>query len=317
MNPLRVLVCGTNYGRIYLEAIRLGGPAYRLVGILARGSTRSQLLARDYGVPLYCQVEDLVPGIDLACAAMGTSGTEVVLSVLSRGIHVLCEHPQRPSQLRAALHAAISRGLCFHVNGHFANLPPTATFITYCRRKSEAEPASFFQVTATDRSLYAALDILHRVIVSFAPYDFHVSSRLQPFTLVQGILGGVPVTLQLQCGDVRNRLPDGSSTYLVDHHIAVGFPSGVLTLMSMNGPVIWNANLNSQASSTEPLFEAVQEKCALTCTELHEHRVSANLSAISALVKNIREGVRPPEQASDYLLEVSSTWEILGALLQK
>lgn len=27
MNPLHVLVCGTNYGRMYLEAIRLGGRA--------------------------------------------------------------------------------------------------------------------------------------------------------------------------------------------------------------------------------------------------------------------------------------------------
>ena len=36
MNALQVLVCGTNYGRIYLEAIRLGGAGYRLAGIFAR-----------------------------------------------------------------------------------------------------------------------------------------------------------------------------------------------------------------------------------------------------------------------------------------
>ena len=59
MNALQVLVCGTNYGRIYLEAIRLGGPAYKLVGLLARGSPVSQQVARELGVPLYRRAEDV------------------------------------------------------------------------------------------------------------------------------------------------------------------------------------------------------------------------------------------------------------------
>lgn len=136
MNPIHVLVCGTNYGRIYLEAIRLGGAGYCLVGILARGSVRSQQVAREYGVPLYRCVEDLDGGIDLACAAVGASGSDVVHGLLRQGIHVLCEHPQNPTRLESALDAAASRGLSFHVNGHFADLEAARAFTSYCRRES-------------------------------------------------------------------------------------------------------------------------------------------------------------------------------------
>jgi yersiniabactin synthetase, thiazolinyl reductase component len=315
MNPVHILVCGTNYGRIYLDAIRLGGADYLLAGILARGSLRSQRVASEYGVPLYSCVEDLGPGIELACAAMGGSGSHVVLSLLARGIHVLCEHPQRPSRLQSALSTAASRDLCFHTNGHFADLEAAAVFIRQCRQQSGAAPPSFFHVTATDRSLYAALDILRGVLDSFAPFEFHVTSRLPPFTIVQGLLGNVPVTFHLQNGSDGRPLPDGSPAYLVDHRISAGFPSGTLTLLSMSGPVVWNRSPNGVAGPTEPLFTVVHENRALTAELLYEQRVSANLAAITAVVKNMREHLVPPEEAPNRLLEVSYAWETLGSLL--
>jgi yersiniabactin synthetase, thiazolinyl reductase component len=315
MNAMHILVCGTNYGRIYLEAIRLGGAGYRLAGILGSGSARSQQVARECGVPFYTCVEQLPQGIDLACAAMGASGSDVVLRLLGRGIHVLCEHPQKPSNLRPALDAAASSGLRFHVNGHFAELEAAAAFTYKCRHLSRATPPSFFHVTATDRSLYAALDILHRSLNSFAPFQFHVASRLAPFTIVQGVVGGVSVTFHLQRGADGRPLPDASPAYLVDHRIAAGFSSGTLTLLSMNGPVVWNANPNDVARPLEPLFTVVQENRALTAGLLYRQRVAANLAAIEALVQNISERVTRAEQAPAYLLEVSRAWETLGGLL--
>jgi len=315
MKPAQILVCGTNYGRIYLDAIRLGGPSYRLAGILGRGSLRSQQTAREYGVPLYCCVEDLNMDLDLACAAMGASGSQSVLSLLARGIHILCEHPQKPSSLQPALTAAASRNLCFHINGHFAGLEAAAAFIHQCRRHSDTGLPSFFHVMATDRSLYAALDILARLLDSFAPFEFHVTSRLPPFIIVQGLLGGVPITLHVQRGENGRPLPDASPAYLIDHRIAVGFPSGTLTLLSMNGPVIWNGNVNRLADPAEPLFTVIHESRALTAELLYQQRVAANLAAIDAAVRDIREHVTPPEQTPGHLLEVSCAWETLGSML--
>ena len=313
MNPLNILVCGTNYGEIYLEAVRVGGPQYHLAGILARGSARSRQMARDYSVPLYHRVADLESRIDLACAAVGSAGFDVVMDLLARGIHILCEHPQKPSCLQSALDAATTRGLCFHVNGHFADLEASAAFVSHCRRESGARPPSFFHVTATDRSLYAVLDILRRVLDSF-PFQFHATSRLPPFTVVQGLLSGVPVTFQIQGHSGGRPFPDGSPSYLVDHHITAGFPSGILSLLSMNGPVIWNENLNCVAL-TQQLFSVVYEDRGLTAERLRHKRIAANVAAIAAMARNVREGVRPPEQTREYLLDVSHTWSTLGALL--
>ena len=47
---MRVLVCGTGYGSSYLTALWNHPAGLRLAGILARGSGRSQALARQWGV---------------------------------------------------------------------------------------------------------------------------------------------------------------------------------------------------------------------------------------------------------------------------
>jgi yersiniabactin synthetase, thiazolinyl reductase component len=315
MSPTNILICGTDYGRIYLEAIRLGGAGYRLVGILARGSPRSQQIASEYGVPLYRSVDDLPPGIDVACAAVGASGSDVILGLLARGIHVLCEHPQKSSLVKSALDSAASHRLRFHINGHFADLEAGAAFISHCRRYSGAEPPAFVHVMATDRSLYATVDILGRILGSLAPFRFHVTSRLEQFVIVQGLLGGVPTTFHLQCSTDGRHLPDGSSRYLIDHRIGAGFPSGILTLLSMNGPVVWNANLNCRQDHEHQLFTVVHADRTLTAELLHQQRVTANLGAIAAMAKNVCEHLRPLEQTPNYLLEVSRVWETLGALL--
>lgn len=312
---MRVLVCGTNYGRFYLEAIRLGRADFRLAGILARGSVRSQLTALEYGVPLFRGVTEVDRDVDLSCAAMGASGSDVVLDLLARRIHVLCEHPQKSSCLQLALDRAASGGLCFHINGHFGDLEAAATFIRRAREECTAEPPSFFQVTATDRSLYAALDILGRVLASFAPFEFQVTSQFAQFIVLQGVLGGVPATFHIERRANDGPLPDGSPRYLVDHRIAAGFPTGILTLLSMNGPVIWNANLNCGKDAAEPLFTVLHEDRILSPELLHRQRIAANLSAIVALANSIRERAVPRHQHHDYLLDVSRAWETLGRLL--
>ena len=96
MKRLRILVCGTNYGRSYLQAIRSEQHAYELAGILARGSARSIRIARANGVPLWKTIGDLPPDIDLACAALPSTASGVILELLDRRIPVLCEPGQSP-----------------------------------------------------------------------------------------------------------------------------------------------------------------------------------------------------------------------------
>jgi thiazolinyl imide reductase len=316
MRPVRVLICGTNYGQIYIQAIRQAPKLFELAGILARGSPRSIEVARECGVPLYQGVESLAGDIDIACAAMGTSGADAVLRLLERGIHVLCEHPQKPDFIDTAMRSAARHGTCFHVNGHFASLKAASAFINHCNLVRQSADPTFFDVMVTDRSLYGALDIMRRVTETFQPFGLSARDHFSPFTAIQGAMGRVPATFQVQHSGNEGHiaLQDGDPKYIVDYRLAVGFPQGVLTMLSIAGPVIWNSNFSRSSGMKGPMWTTV---CGgpITSFDLYKQRVTANLDAVRCLVKSAREHVIPAEQTRSHILEVSLVWERIGALI--
>jgi thiazolinyl reductase component of yersiniabactin synthetase len=316
MKPARILVCGTNYGQTYIEAIQKARGEFELVGILARGSLRSRELARGLGAPLYQNIDNLPMGIDVACAAMGVSGAEAVLGLLKRGIHVLCEHPQRPDFIEAALAAAASGRACFHVNGHFAFLKAASAFIKHCSVLYRSSGPSFIDVMMTDRSSYGALDILRRSMQSFEPADLVLQGHSLPFSVVRGTLATVPVTFQVQPSNQGGEkiLADGDPNYLVDHRIGIGYPEGVLTLMSVAGPVIWNSNYSRSSGRELPIWTTIYGQ-ATTTPDLHEQRIGANVEALRSLVKSGQDDTIPAEQDAKHLLDVSFVWQRIGVLI--
>jgi thiazolinyl imide reductase len=301
---------------MYLQAVKEAPRLFELAGILALGSTRSRQLARAYKVPLYQTVENVTQDVDIACAALGDSGTETILRLLERGIHVLCEHPQKRDYIEVALRSAASNGARFHVNGHFASLKAASAFIKQCNLLRESSDPSFIDVLATDRSLYAALDILRRVARAFERSRLALRCDCLPFTVVHGTLGKVPATLQVQRSTKKGQIPlqDGEPGYLVDLRIAIGFPSGVLTLLSVAGPVIWSSNYARSSGLARPMWTSIYDKLT-TSSDLHKQRVRANLDAVRCLLRSARDDVVPPEQTPRHLLEVSSIWERIGALV--
>ena len=40
--PLKVLVCGTNFGRVYLKGLERCGDKFKIAGIFSHGSTQSK-----------------------------------------------------------------------------------------------------------------------------------------------------------------------------------------------------------------------------------------------------------------------------------
>ena len=318
MKPVRILVCGTNYGQSYIHAIRAAPGRLRLAGVLALGSPRSRALARECGVPFYQSVDSVTGDVDVACAAMGGSGAAVVFHLLERGIHVLCEHPQKPDFIDMALRLAASSGACFHVNGHFACLKAASAFIERCTLLRQSADPSFLDAMTTDRSLYGALDILRRLTTTFEPFELALLNRFSPFTVVQGTVGAVPATFQVQ-GSTRagaGILQDGDPGYLVDHRIAVGFPNGILTLASIAGPVIWNCNYTVSSGAGDPMWAHIYDT-PITRMDLHKQRIMANLDALRCLVENARTQVLPAEQTRRHMLEVSLVWERIGTCLNQ
>ncbi len=320
MKPFRILVCGSNYGQAYVEAVRSAPWPLQLAGILGAGSLRSRELARKCGVPFHQSVDGLKGNVDVACAVMGSSGTGAVLALLELGIHVLCEHPQTPDFIDRALGVAASTGACFHVNGHFASLKAASAFIERCTLLRQSADPLFIDAMTTDRSLYGALDILRRVTKTFEPCEPVLLNHCSPFTVVQAVLGGVPATFQVQ-GSARagaGILRDGDPGYLVDHRIAIGFPHGILTLASIAGPVIWNRNCNSAlpSGSGDPMWTSIYG-ASVSRVDFHQQRIEANLDSLRRLVERVCTGGIPAEQTQEHLLEVSRAWHRIGTCLNQ
>src|SRR5271167_3859161 len=215
MSRMRVLVCGSNYGRAYITALDREPRKFQLAGILGQGSLRSQRLAALNVVPLYRSTNELPDNIDLACAAMSSAAWPLVLQLIRRGIHVLCEHPYPARALERGMNLAEKHGVRFHLNGHFANLPSPKAFIRECQRAIKVTRPEFVEVMTTERSLYGALDILMAATSSLQPLRVHVLSRRSKSVLLEGTLGHLPARVLVQVSGKRGGggLPDGSPGY--------------------------------------------------------------------------------------------------------
>ncbi len=308
--PYRVLVCGSNYGQSYLPPLVESAGRYLPVALLARGSDRSRRLARRHSLALCRTLEELPAGLDLACAALPSAADEVVLALLDRGLHVLCEHPRRTGFLDAAYWAAARSGVRFQINGHFGDLPAPRAFAERCRQLAAESAPRFVDVTAQERSLYAALDILRRALAGLGPVTLERARGSGGFVTVGGRLRGARAIFQVQTP--TGHPADGSPRYLVDLRIAAGFDRGVLSLLSVAGPVVWNANLGHAAGGAGRLFETVPGGRCVTGADLRLARREANRAALERLVREIESGVAAPEVSREHTLDVARAWQQLG-----
>jgi len=317
MKPYRVLVCGTNYGRSYIQAVLLHPDLYQLVGIFSRGSKRSRKVAAQFRMPLYLNLEQLPRDIQIACVAVGSSAPEVMLGLLDRGVHVLAEHPQKTGPLKIAIEKAELRDLCFQVNPHFSDLNAPISFIRACHEKLEESKPRLIHVLSADRAVYGTLDILRR---SFGPLDameLDDTVNQDGFAIFSGRFGQARISMWLQSAWTGEQLlSDGNSKYFTDIQITAVFSTGSLSLLSVAGPVIWTANL-SRAHPTRTFCEYLQD-ASLSPAAFSQERVDANLTALERLVRQMETGWASPHQSPEALLELNRIWEeISGRILSR
>lgn len=97
------------FGRYYIEAILRLPDLFELVGILSRGSKNSIKLAEKYGVPLMTDIEEISKeNVDAVCVVVkssivGGNGTDIVMQLLEKGIHVIQEQPIHSEEYKKCL----------------------------------------------------------------------------------------------------------------------------------------------------------------------------------------------------------------------
>ncbi|MFF2650712.1 Gfo/Idh/MocA family oxidoreductase [Streptomyces sp. NPDC058045] len=248
---MRILVCGTNFGRFYAEAAHQR-PGYALAGILSRGSAASRAYACGLGVPFHTRVDDLPADIDAACVAVssaisGGQGTELARALMDRGIHVLQEHPLHLTELTANLKHARRRGVRYRINTHYPRVAPVRTFIDAARRLTARQRPLFVDAATPVHLMHPLVDILGQALGGLRPWRFADPAPLpddigpHPFRSLHGMLAGVPLTLR-----IHHQLDpsDRDNHALHWHRVSLGTEGGVLTLADTHGPVLWSPRLH-------------------------------------------------------------------------
>lgn len=255
---LRVVVCGTNFGRLYAHAIRRLPERFELAGILCRGNAKSVEFAHRMGVPAWLSVEQVPDDIDLACVVVGSSvsagaGSDLAQQLLSRGLHVLQEHPVHPDDIAAALRTARKHGVQYRLNTHYPRVRPVRKFTAAARVLAENAAIRFIDAATSVHVLQPFLEILSDAMGGLRPWGFDdpsprsagldaVAHSRNPLTTVHGVVKGIPLTLR-----VHNELHPGDrdNHVLLWHRIAVGSDAGVLELADTHGPVLWSPQIHS------------------------------------------------------------------------
>ncbi|MEO0034378.1 MAG: hypothetical protein RLZZ501_401 [Pseudomonadota bacterium] len=246
---LRVVVCGTTFGRIYLRGLALLPDLFEVVGVIARGSPASRAVARAQGVPLYPDPASLPPsGIDAACVVVragvvGGAGTELARALLERGIAVLQEHPVHHDELAACLQAARRGGAAYRLNSFYPDVAPVARFIATARRLLAARAPVYLDATCSVHVLFPLLDILGRALGRLRPWSLSTAGDrgAGPFTSLDGTLAEIPFALRVQ-NEIAPADPDNHAHLL--HRIVLGSTAGTLTLTDTHGLVLWSPRLH-------------------------------------------------------------------------
>ena len=92
------------------------------------------------------------------------------------------------------------------------------------------------------------------------------------------------------------------------------FADGVLTLLSVAGPVVWNTAFRRTAAPDDAAWLTMRTTPA-TFGDLMRQHTEANLDAIDALSAHAGGGTQPAVQCLEHQLEIARVWEYLGQRL--
>lgn len=328
---LRVVVCGSVFGQVYLEAFRRPQYPLELVGILARGSVRSEACARHYGVPLFTSIDQLPEHVQAACVVvrsriLGGKGTDIAQALMKRGIHVIQEHPLHASEFAESLRVSRAQGVIYRLNSFYVNVASVRRFIGAARELCRDQRPLLVEAACGCQLSYSLLDIIAASLGAVRPWQLRAGQD-DPgpgFVALSGTLAGVPVNLRIH-NELDPSDPDGFSHFL--HKITMLFPQGSLSLVDTHGPVVWIPRPSfphevrkedgkphfALAAKDAPRLAVIGAAQAPSYDEIfHDHWPAGVARAVMELRRAILDGKDSP-QAVQYQLMVAELWQDLLA----
>ena len=185
--PLKVLVCGTNFGRVYLKGLERCGDKFKIAGIFSHGSTQSKQEAEKYGVPLITDLNEVSKkDFDMACVvirstAVGGKGTEIAGALLEKGIHVIQEHPVHYNDIVKLLKVAKENNCVYQVNSFYPNVKNVQEFIVKSNKLLKKSRPTYIDATCSTQVLFPMISILGKALSVYKSLrELHLHGVLAP-----------------------------------------------------------------------------------------------------------------------------------------
>lgn len=257
MKKLKVIVCGTVFGRYYIEGIMRLPELFELVGIVSTGSKSSDEMASKYKVPLITDIETISKEqVDVVCVVVkssivGGKGTEIALKFLEKGIHVLQEQPIHSDDYRRCLIAAKKARCKYQLNTFYPHLFAVKKFIETSHTFLKVMPITYIRAESSVQVLFPMLAILNHILNGLNPYRIERLNGMlkQRFAILNGEIKNIPITLTI---DNQMDVIAPESNLTMFHRITIGTPRGTLMLTDTHGTVIWTPILNENLKNAIP-----------------------------------------------------------------
>ena len=246
MKKLKVIVCGSTFGQLYLKALRSSPEKFQLIGILGTGSDRTLRCAEEYNIKVYKSIDEVPDDIDLACvavrtAAFGGNGTEIALQLLEKGINVIQEHPSHPKDMEMCYRVARKKRLVYHIGNLYPHLGDVQRFIKCAKYLNNEDRLLYVDTVFSSQVSYPLIKILQLAMPSIQGWEpqKHVEGG-KVFQVMNGRLGGIPICMQMN----NEVVPRDANNYMhLLHKITFFYTGGHLTLEDTFGPVIWHPRM--------------------------------------------------------------------------
>lgn len=240
---INVLVCGTRFGKFYVEAIKRRTKGMRLVGIMTRGSEKSKRYAEMLHTALYTTIEEVpVTELNFVCIAvktsiMGGEGTELALEFLERGVSVVLEQPVHSRDIVKCVKIAAKNKVFFIVGNLYKNTGSVNNYIAILKKLVKLDRPLYLEMKLATQVSYPAAALLNTIIenrkLSFENTAITINKG---FSVLKGYSESLPVILFAD-----NRAdPQNADTHLpLFYQFNVGFNSGNLTLPEAFSNTLW------------------------------------------------------------------------------
>ncbi|SFN73000.1 Gfo/Idh/MocA family oxidoreductase [Xenorhabdus japonica] len=332
IKPRRVLIVGAKFGELYLNAFLQLRPDLELVGILAQGSTRSQQLARDFNVPLFCSLDELPNDIDIACVVIraeviGGKGDQLTQALLVRGISVIQEHPLDAEAIKRHQSTADKHGVMFWVNSFYSQCHAGRSWLhaaNQINQLSQQRPISG-SLTTSRQLLFSALDLLLQACHCPEQIEIvYVGQLNSTFHCFELSFAGTTITLNIQ-SYLDPRDPDMHN--LVMHKTTLIWLAGYLTQEASYGPVIWTPvlhvpnHLNNEQSlylnASQPEGAYLHQTTShILCPATKDWMTAFECDGaegvaflLNTLTSVLNGALCPPAFSYDYQLRLASLWQ--------